>query len=405
MSLRYPIRIPESLADAGPHVLESPAVRFTLDGSADLENHLDRTCQKVLSSLLDLIPAKKLEAILLGGGYGRGEGGVLRTTAGDRPYNDLEFYVFLRGNRLLNQQTYEPVLHQAARELSSVAGLTVEFKVASLSALRHQAVDMFTYDLVTRHRWLWGGENLLQGCEHHREETHLPLSEATRLLLNRCTGLLLAREMVEHDLFAVENADFIARNLAKLQLALGDAVLTAYGRYHWSCRERAQRLAQFSANKDLPWLAEVQRHHVEGVHFKLHPQRHLGNSEQLQAAHAELSGLSLRLWLWLESRRLNHTFISARDYGLSGLDKCPETRPWRNYLVNVWQFGTEMMWSGKALRHPRERLMRALALLLWEPATVHEPQLLHRVQRDVQTYATSFTGLVTAYQKMWRRFN
>src|SRR5688572_19525745 len=64
--------------------------RFTTDGSRDLEQHLARTCAKIAAGIRGLVPESKLEAVILGGGYGRGEGGVLRTAEGDRPYNDLE---------------------------------------------------------------------------------------------------------------------------------------------------------------------------------------------------------------------------------------------------------------------------------------------------------------------------
>src|SRR6266545_2727283 len=56
--------------------------RFTLDGGAELEEHLAHTCESVLAGVRGIIPARKLEALLLGGGYGRGEGGVLRTETG-----------------------------------------------------------------------------------------------------------------------------------------------------------------------------------------------------------------------------------------------------------------------------------------------------------------------------------
>src|SRR5471032_3020939 len=68
-------RFPHPVALARPR-------RFTLDGDDALERHLERTCARVLSGIRGLIPAKKLEAVLLGGGYGRGEGGVLRSLPG-----------------------------------------------------------------------------------------------------------------------------------------------------------------------------------------------------------------------------------------------------------------------------------------------------------------------------------
>src|SRR5882762_1805177 len=76
------------------------SARFTIDGSEALEAQLANICGEVAARVQSVIPAAKLEAVVLGGGYGRGEGGVLRTVRGDQPYNDIEFYVFLRGSRL-----------------------------------------------------------------------------------------------------------------------------------------------------------------------------------------------------------------------------------------------------------------------------------------------------------------
>jgi len=143
--------------------------RFTLDGSAELEDHLHQTCRQVLAAVRDAVPKQKLEALLLGGGYGRGEGGVLKTGTGDRPYNDLEFYVFLRGNHFLNTRRYQTVLNDVADRLAPRAGVEVEFKVLSLDKLRRRPASMFYYDLVMGHRWLLGEESLLIGCELHKQ--------------------------------------------------------------------------------------------------------------------------------------------------------------------------------------------------------------------------------------------
>src|SRR6476646_6533016 len=80
--------------------------RFTIDGSDELEEHLEGTCEMVLSGVLEIVSPRRLEALLLGGGYGRGQGGVLKTETGDQPYNDLEFYVCLRGPHWLNERRY-----------------------------------------------------------------------------------------------------------------------------------------------------------------------------------------------------------------------------------------------------------------------------------------------------------
>ena len=53
------------------------------------------------------------------GGKSGAEGGVLRTESGEEPYNDIEFYVFLRGSRLWNQQKFGAAIGQLAGNLSA----------------------------------------------------------------------------------------------------------------------------------------------------------------------------------------------------------------------------------------------------------------------------------------------
>src|SRR6266567_4216010 len=94
--------------------------RFTEDGSDELEGHLRQICDQVRDGVRAAVPAQKLEALLLGGGYGRGEGGVCRTESGDWPYNDLEFYVFLRGSLWLNERRHQARLQALAKRLSTL---------------------------------------------------------------------------------------------------------------------------------------------------------------------------------------------------------------------------------------------------------------------------------------------
>lgn len=379
--------------------------RFTRDGSPELEKHLAVTCAKIAAGLRGLLPVRKLEAVLLGGGYGRGEGGVLRTPEGDRPYNDLEFYVCLRGSRHLNERLYGHALHVLGEILTPQAGVEVEFKITSLHELLHAPVSMFSYDLFSGHRWLVGEAALLRAGARHLDATAIPLAEATRLLMNRCTGLLLAAEKLERARFTAADADFVRRNLAKAELALGDALLVARGEYHWSASERLRRLERLRSLEDLPALPEVRRHHAEGVAFKLHPERSLASRETLLAEHRALAPLALQVWLWVESRRLGVAFRSARDYASSALPKCPETSAPRNVLVNVKVLGARSVFGAQAFRHPRERVLNALALLLWEDTATASSPLRTDVQKILQTDATTFCDLVAAYRRVWAQVN
>jgi hypothetical protein len=376
--------------------------RFTIDGSDALEAHLAAACKTVLSRVRELIPVARLEGVLLGGGYGRGEGGVMKSPGGDQPYNDLEFYVFIRGNAILAERKFRQPLHELGECLSPEACLDVEFKVLTLGKLAGSPPSMFYYDLVAGHRWILGDDTLLALCEHHRDASLIPLHEATRLLFNRCSGLLYSLERLRRKDFGEAEADFVGRNLAKAQLAFGDVLLTARGQYHWSCRERHERLLACHFEGSLAWAEALKTEHAQGVAFKLHPTQSRETRETLAARHAALADLGRQLWLWLESKRLGIPLRSPRDYAFSPPNKCPETSAGRNRLVNLRAFGP----AGLACaRYPRERLFNALTLLLWEPAVVTDPALLGKIQAELQTNANDFAGLVAAFQQLWNRFN
>jgi len=214
--------------------------RFTIDGSDSLEQRLDSLCREIGQRVQRIVLASKLEGLVLGGGYGRGEGGVLKTDSSEEAYNDLEFYVFLRGNRLLNKRRYRPDLNNLAESMSANSGIHIEFKCDSIQRFRHSPVSMFTYDLVAGHHLICGEPNIFRDCQHHLDASAIPLSEATRLFFNRCSGLLLVREKLSRTAtrpgsqrqLSGEDADFIGRNLAKAQLALRDAVLAVHDKYH-----------------------------------------------------------------------------------------------------------------------------------------------------------------------------
>ena len=385
--------------------------RFTIDGSESLEKHLARTCEKVLGGVRALIPQNKLEALVLGGGYGRGQGGVLKTNSGDAPYNDLEFYVFLRGNRVLNERQYHEELGELGERLSGLAGLHVEFKVDSLGRLRRSPVSMFSYDLVSGHRVLHGGENVFEGCEHHLDAAKIPLAEGTRLLFNRCTGLLLAKELLKKRELTADESDFVGRNLAKAQLALGDVVLAQAGRYHWNCLERRKALGELALENEPDWLGEVRELHAAGVEFKLHPERIVKSIENFRSGHEQVSRVANQVWLWLESRRLWRAFPSARDYALSRFRKCGgspagrQTFPsvLRNVLLNARSFGLGGALQG-GTRYPRERLLNALPLLLWEEP-LNDLRVKHFLQKELRTRASDWQGFVAAYKAVWPKFS
>lgn len=374
--------------------------RFTRDGSDALEALIARTCEEIGRDVARIVPADKLQALLLGGGYGRGEGGVLATPEGDAPYNDLEFFLLIRGHPRLNERRYGAAIHDLEHRMTEKLGIDVEFKILSLEKLSSSPTTMFYYDLVCGHRVTAGPSDVLAGCAHHAESARIPAHEATRLMMNRCSSLLFAAERLARREFTREDLDFTARNIAKAQLALGDVVLTTLGKYHWSCLERHQQLATID-EPSLP-MADLLAFHREGVAFKLRPCPGTSTREELQALHQAVTRAAWAVWSWQERKRLGISMVSPVEYAHSG-NKCPETFALKNPLVRLRAFGAKGLLSPLAFRYPREGLLNSLSLLLWAPelGPANHAWLSRQLVAPVSNRETA----IAAYEQLWHRFN
>ena len=379
--------------------------RFTLDGDDGLERHLKHTCDGIADGILGLIPEGDLQAVILGGGYGRGEGGVLRGPAGDRPYNDLEFYVAIKGSRHLNELRFHRRLEVLGEILTHLADVEIEFKITSIEEMGAKPASMFAYDLAEGHRVLWAGKSvhLARAWDPHRDPETIPPSEATRLLMNRCTGLLFARSLLEKGPPTRSTADFVVRNIAKAQLAYGDAFLAARGAYHWSCRERHRRLAALAEDKDSTWRQDMLRHHAAGIEFKLHPRLDPIAKDLLLLRLGEVTAFAMQSWLRLESNRLGGTYSSVRSYAEDGRNKCADSSPILNILLNFRADRFRLHAMPRPWRHPRQRIYHAMSLLLWEPNATTDPLLQRQVSLELNLSPFQVSAWEPAYRALWSR--
>lgn len=330
--------------------------RYTIDGGKHLESLLDTICEESKHALSQLIPEDSLLGIALGGGYGRGEGGVFRESKVGLPYNDVEFFVFVRGNRFLARRRWDDAVSAIGHELTERFGIEVEFRLLGSNEIQTAAPSMFYYNLIGRHRWVLGSDELLENCDHHRDPSTLGHEDASRLLIDRASGLLFAKARLRKDILHETDIDFIFRNISRAQLAIGDAVLTSRGEYHWSCLVRHERLCRLSVDPTI--ISD----HEAGLEFKLHPFRTTLSIEDLTELHQSISHRVKATFLEIESQRLDQVFPDSRTY----FNYHPKIATGnRNRVMNFRDRGLSGLLDTS---HPREDLLNIVCQGLWEPA-------------------------------------
>ena len=208
----------------------------------------DRIVEDALRGIaadLDALRVPRLAGAVLGGGYGRGEGGV---KPDGNLSNDLDFYALVApglGDRAAAAAA--EALAPLGKTWSARLGLDVDFTVKTPERMKKDEARLMVQELVRGYCDVWGrpGAELFAHVARRPAED-VPRSEAVRLLANRGAGLLLARE-------PGRDREFAARNIAKGVMGAGDARLVARGAYRWKAEERREALGDARYAAALAW--------------------------------------------------------------------------------------------------------------------------------------------------------
>ena len=220
--------------------------RFTESGDDRLEADIAAMLAEVAGRAAT-IPG--VQAVLLGGSLGRGEGTVRRTADGDELASDVE--IFLVGaDRGLRRAA-----ERLSREAGGAAGADLSAAWLDADALRlGRAKNLSRRPSKTIRLYeLEAGSRLLHGRLPeilHVEPAQIPVAEGVREILNR-----LAEAAPQ---LAAGSAD-VQRWSDKLLMACGNTLLLASGGYAASYRERWRRLADVESDWALPptWRLRV----------------------------------------------------------------------------------------------------------------------------------------------------
>jgi hypothetical protein len=307
---------------------------YTVDGGPDLDHKIDEQLRGVVESVAKRVPASEFRALILGGGYGRGEGGALETSRGLEPYNDYDL-VLIHESKDVRRLAAE--LSELGREQSRRCGIHVDVTPIHRARLAALPAALTWFELARGHRVLAGAHDALEPISN-RTLSEVHPTEWGRLLFNRGAGLLFASwQLAGQTCSVVEDESFerfCTRQVAKAWLSLGDVWLADRGQYHPQVVER--RKAWEAAGSVAPAWTD---HYLAAVAFKLRP--------RLERPRAALVG-ELDLLRTLFGRELS--VRSAAPF-----------RPMAGLWGTFRSVASSRWLRSRPWRYPRERMRLALA--------------------------------------------
>ena len=348
---------------------------FTRLADRRLERRIESELAFLTGEIRRVVPARSLLAIVLGGGYGRGDGGMHMAPHGPLPHDDYELLVVLRGLSPFGQRSVRCTIEGRRAEWEKSIGTAVELSVVTTSKLRHAAPTLMFLDLLHGHRVLHG-EISLPELMPPLGRMGLPLIEGARLLVNR--GSLLARckaaFLAEHPPQPAERALQI-KYLNKAILACGDAVLIANGCYVTDYDKRKAALKDSAR-------PSVQATHVLPEWYARAVEDRRTGYEKLPQGCMDIEDFFHSVWSmfehvhrWFESERLGRNGLCWADYVKCHSSKFPGASWLHRWIERARNWREEFPPPYGSLSRTREdALAECLADLLYlsgRPAVDH----------------------------------
>jgi hypothetical protein len=349
----------------------------------------------------DAIPADQFEALVLMGGYGRGEGGYCLTAGKPAPYNDYDYFVIVKNLSHKAARALQQQLQDLAHRLSVIVNVEVDLAVLRSESLARAPFSLMNAEMKWGHRVVAGNQAVLDSMPDMPFDK-LALGEFTRLMNNRGALLLMnSRKLDSGKALDAQEREVFFRYLFKAVLACGDAFLAVEGAYHPSYREKSRRLLTL---KNSPGKAFI-RLYEQAMEQKFRPDPDSFSEENLQDWQRNITRHWLKAFSVLEAHRTRNPISNWKEYALPRLSKGQLETPQmlRNFAITIRDFGAghtlrNMNW---ALRYPRERLISVLPLLLNND--------MARPPKDVMTplaipQPSARSQVVERYLETWARY-
>ena len=367
--------------------------KYSIHGSPAFDKLVDQHMQRIADEVWTSSYSKHWKALVLIGGYGRGEGTPLIEKNGEEaPFNDYDLVVVTNRTGPL----IRGALKHLEKRLTAEIGLPVELCPYLKRNLPKCEFSLLNYEMKYGHKVIRGNEKILKRMPNY-PHNQIPLSEGTRLLMNRGKLLLEAKQRltVSSSLTAEERRKFI-KFILKANLAFGDCALLMRKAYDTSYAIKKERI------KDLDLSGLDDARDIVNAYLRAIELKEGGNFRTLETVniHMWLNEAMIhfqKVFLWHEQRVLNRKFRDANKYADAFPHLGNEGSPLKNAVHNLRTFGFGAL--PHLFVHPRIRLYAVIAPLLTGRAN------LNKIRGILCSQEGTFDGLCDNFIRIQQHFS
>lgn len=222
---------------------------YTIHNDTKVDLRIEQDLQQIVAELCDTI--SDVHAVILAGGFGRGEGTVVFSNGTPRPVNDYDLVVVTKQSHRERKR-----LDSLGQSMAEALGIDfVDFALIALDNLRKLSPTIFNFELKHGSRVVFGPESVLDLIPNY-QANEIPPREGMILLMNRM-GDILGRHhpFIKVKELTSRQLEFISIPLHKALLACGDSLLMMHDLYHASYRKRLATLEKLKREGQLSFIS------------------------------------------------------------------------------------------------------------------------------------------------------
>ena len=301
--------------------------KFTVRGTAKVEVLITEMIERIASAFEDNLQNIDYEALIMLGGYGRGEGGVVIENGIEKPHNNFDFILISKNlddkqNEKLKQKLMV-VLNVIIKEI----GIGIDLSVISKNKLKNASCRIIWYDMRFGHKTILGNEKFVPALERFTIPK-IPDWDARNLLVNRGTLMIINDLLMEKEHLDERFLKLVIKHVVKAIIGYGDTLLYFLDDYSWSYEQKQKNMRKRD-DVDI----EFKEIYEEAMNFRFQPdypgfmKKDLKNWMEILRKHFE------KIFLICESKRLKKADLN-----------------WDNYAESAFNFGlTDQMFQAKPL--------------------------------------------------------
>ncbi len=318
--------------------------RYTFCSDSLVDESVDKVLNKVTECVMRIL-SDKLHTLLLVGSFGRGEGSVIKVNDGFELVNDLDLVAFVNGSTYNVKKKYGLVLNASLENLrSEIQGLkSIDVEIISKNRYRiYQPNTVAYYEMAESNRILYGKSDISKMLPKINPKK-LPLYEGVNYFQNRASGLLLPAIYYYNSILS---DTWFQRNFLiecqKACFAIGDAFLISQNMYHYSYKERLNRIKNICDNaseSEKKQYDKIYQPYAWALKQKMQPNFQWTNVSEMMNKWNCIKNSMKEYFLEYESSRLGCyfcTWIAYSEYIKKRGNKEPLYRQFKRYVKCVF---------------------------------------------------------------------